>query len=89
MGDIYLKHKNDHKSYAKCYSELVLKDPSVENCILLGKAYLNINEPEKAVKIFQSTFKQNPTNTELQIFIGKSFCQMHEYEQVCFFQTRL
>jgi tetratricopeptide repeat protein 21B len=44
MAEIYLKHKNDVKNYAKCYSEIVQKKPTVDACVLLGDAYMNIQE---------------------------------------------
>jgi tetratricopeptide repeat protein 21B len=44
MADIYLKHKNDVKNFAKCYNEIVQKKPTVEACILLGDAYMNIQD---------------------------------------------
>lgn len=44
MADIYMKYKNDKKAYARCYSELVEREPTVESCLLLGDAYMNLQE---------------------------------------------
>lgn len=44
MAEIYLNFKNDTKSYAKCYSEIVQKKPTMEACVLLGDAYMKIQE---------------------------------------------
>jgi hypothetical protein len=44
MAEIYLNHKRDRKAYARCYSELFERHKTVESCILLGEAYLSIQE---------------------------------------------
>lgn len=44
MARIFLEKRNDHKMYAQCYRDLVERQPSVENCLLLGEAYMDIHE---------------------------------------------
>jgi tetratricopeptide repeat protein 21B len=44
MADIYLHHRKDKKLYASCYRELVDKNPSPHTCLLLGDAYMSIQE---------------------------------------------
>ena len=44
MADIYLTKKQDRKKYAACFKEVVEKRPTVDSCILLGNAFLKIQE---------------------------------------------
>ncbi|KAH6596442.1 hypothetical protein BASA50_005148 [Batrachochytrium salamandrivorans] len=81
MADIYLKYKKSPKNYARCYSEIVEKSPSVESCILLGDAYMNIQEPEQAVLVYQSALTANPERSILACKIGKALIKTHDYER--------
>ena len=44
MADIYLNYRKDKRLYASCYRELVDKNPSPQTCLLLGDAYMSIQE---------------------------------------------
>ena len=44
MADIYLNHRKDKRLYASCYRELMDKHPSTHTCLLLGDAYMSIQE---------------------------------------------
>jgi tetratricopeptide repeat protein 21B len=44
MADIYLNYRKDKRLYAGCYRELVDKQPSPHTYLLLGDAYMNIQE---------------------------------------------
>jgi tetratricopeptide repeat protein 21B len=44
MADIYLNHRHDRKKYASCFREVVDQNPTVESCLLLGDAYMKIQE---------------------------------------------
>ena len=44
MAEIYLHHRKDKRLYASCYRELVDKHPSPHTCLLLGDAYMSIQE---------------------------------------------
>ncbi|KAI9362925.1 hypothetical protein DFJ73DRAFT_542372 [Zopfochytrium polystomum] len=79
MADIYLKHKNDKLAYARCYSELVERHRTVESSLLLGDAYLNIQEPEKAIKVYESALDAYPNNVVLASKIGKALVKTHDY----------
>ncbi|CAE1275558.1 TTC21B [Acanthosepion pharaonis] len=65
MADIYLNYRNDKRLYANCYRELVEKKPSVHTSLLLGDAYMSIQEPEKAIEIYESALRLNPKDTTL------------------------
>jgi tetratricopeptide repeat protein 21B len=44
MADIYLLHKHDRKRYANCFREVVDQNPTIDSCLLLGDAYMKIQE---------------------------------------------
>lgn len=90
MADIYLKHKKDVKNYAKCYSEIVQKKPTMESCLLLGDAYMNIQEPEQAVTAYYSALKMKNNNIICSTKIGNALVMMHEYDKaVSFYQSSI
>lgn len=53
MADIYLLHRKNRRQYASCYQELANKNQSVHSFILLGEAYIKIQEPERAIKAYE------------------------------------
>ncbi|XP_038077972.1 tetratricopeptide repeat protein 21B-like isoform X2 [Patiria miniata] len=79
MADIYLNHRKDKRLYAGCYRELVEKQPSPETSLLLGDAYLNIQEPEKAIEIYEAALKKNPRDSALASKIGSALIKTHQY----------
>ena len=52
MAKIYLTQKNNKKAYAKCYSDIVEKNPTLEGYVLLGDAHMNIQE------VFSESFRR-------------------------------
>ncbi|XP_052258735.1 tetratricopeptide repeat protein 21B-like isoform X2 [Dreissena polymorpha] len=79
MADIYLHHRKDKKLYASCYRELVEKNPSPHTCLLLGDAYMSIQEPEKAIEVYESALKKNPKDGTLASKIGQALVKTHNY----------
>ncbi|WAR05764.1 TT21B-like protein [Mya arenaria] len=79
MADIYLHHRKDKKLYASCYRELVDKNPSSHTCLLLGDAYMSIQEPEKAIEVYESALKKNPKDGTLASKIGQALVKTHNY----------
>ncbi|KAJ3020917.1 Tetratricopeptide repeat protein 21B [Thoreauomyces humboldtii] len=90
MAEIYLKHKNDKKAYARCYSELVERNPTVESCLLLGDAYMNLQEPDKAIAIYESAMDSSPESTVLGSKIGKALIRTHNYSRaITYYESAL
>ncbi|KAL9658433.1 hypothetical protein ABK040_005977 [Willaertia magna] len=84
---IHLNHRNDKKSFAKCYEELVEKSSkSTTSYIFLGDAYMKIQEPEKAIDAYQEALSLDPTNVVLRNKIAKTLIMVHNYEEAisCF-----
>ncbi|PVD35924.1 hypothetical protein C0Q70_02893 [Pomacea canaliculata] len=79
MAEIYLHHRKDKKLYASCYRELVDKYPSPHTCLLLGDAYMSIQEPEKAIEVYETALKRNPKDAALATKIGQALVKTHNY----------
>ncbi|KAF4796860.1 tetratricopeptide repeat domain 21B [Turdus rufiventris] len=81
MADIYLQYKKDKKLYAACYSDLVEKLPSAHTLLLLGDAYMNIQEPDEAIEVYEQALKKNPKDPSLASKIGKALIKTHNYSK--------
>ncbi|CAH1774388.1 unnamed protein product [Owenia fusiformis] len=79
MANIYLNHRKDKRLYASCYRELVDKAPSPHTCLLLGDAYMSIQEPEKAIEVYETALKKNPKDGSLASKIGQALVKTHNY----------
>uniref|UniRef100_A0A1A7XPQ6 Tetratricopeptide repeat domain 21B n=1 Tax=Iconisemion striatum TaxID=60296 RepID=A0A1A7XPQ6_9TELE len=81
MADIYLKHRREKWLYASCYREMVEKLPSPHTYLLLGDAYMNIQEPEKAIEVYEQALKKNPKDGTLASKMGKALVKTHHYNK--------
>ncbi|XP_071507875.1 tetratricopeptide repeat protein 21B-like [Diadema antillarum] len=79
MAEIYLNHRKDKRLYASCYRELAEKYPSSQTSILLGDAYMSIQEPEKAIEVYEKALKKNPRDSALASKIGQGLVKTHQY----------
>jgi len=48
MAELYLNYRNDERAYAQCHEELVRANPTTHSFVMLGEAYMKINEADKA-----------------------------------------
>ncbi|XP_053925201.1 tetratricopeptide repeat protein 21B isoform X2 [Cuculus canorus] len=81
MADIYLQYRKDKKLYAACYRDLVEKLPSAHTFLLLGDAYMNIQEPDEAIEVYEQALKKNPKDPLLASKIGKALIKTHNYSK--------
>ena len=81
LANIYLKYKNDRKSYAQCYGEIVEFTQSLESFLALGDAYMSIQEPEQAVSVYKSALNSYPNESSLKSKIGKALVKTHDYKK--------
>ncbi|XP_074856704.1 tetratricopeptide repeat protein 21B isoform X2 [Carettochelys insculpta] len=81
MADIYLQYRKEKKLYASCYRDLVDKLPNSHTFLLLGDAYMNIQEPEEAIEIYEQALKKNPKDLTLASKIGKALIKTHNYSK--------
>lgn len=79
MADIYLNHRKEKRLYASCYRDLVEKLPCPHTYLLLGDAYMNIQEPENAIEIYEQALKKTPKDGALASKIGKALVKTHNY----------
>ena len=64
------------------FGELSQKLPNVQSALMLGEAYMTIQEPEKAVEVFEETLKRNPKVKLLASKIGQALIKAHNYNKV-------
>ena len=55
------------------------RNPTPHTCLLLGDAYINIQEPEKAIEVYESALKKNPRDSQLATKIGQALVKTHNY----------
>src|SRR5690349_24619460 len=60
MANIYLVNKNDRLSFAQCFKVLVQNNPGPDSYLLLGDAYMTIQEPDDAVEAYREAVQQDP-----------------------------
>ncbi|XP_047401598.1 tetratricopeptide repeat protein 21B isoform X1 [Sciurus carolinensis] len=81
MADIYLKHRKEKMLYITCYREIAERIPSPRSFLLLGDAYMNIQEPEEAIVAYEQALNQNPKDGTLASKIGKALVKTHNYSK--------
>ncbi|CAD7958854.1 unnamed protein product [Amoebophrya sp. A25] len=83
---LYLDHKNDSRSFARCHREILDQDPEdVQNYLSLGEALLEICEPQEAIAVFEKALAFSAEDkridaTELIRKIGGALVLTHDYE---------
>ncbi|RWS02515.1 tetratricopeptide repeat protein 21B-like protein [Dinothrombium tinctorium] len=82
MAAIYLKYRRDRRLYAACFREILDKFPQIPSYLMLGDAYMNILEPEKAIEIYEQALKKNPKNGALIRKVGEALVKTHQFEKV-------
>ncbi|TNN17382.1 Tetratricopeptide repeat protein, partial [Schistosoma japonicum] len=88
MADIYLHHRKKKKLYIACYRELTENLGTNETYLLLGEAYMTIQEPEHAIEIYESILRKNPNDLRLASKIGHALVKIHHYAKaVSYYET--
>ena len=62
-----------------CYRELVDQHHSPHTCLLLGDAYMSIQEPEKAIEVYETALRKNLRDSALASKIGQALVKTHNY----------
>ncbi|CAK8690557.1 unnamed protein product [Clavelina lepadiformis] len=90
MAQIYLHHRKDKKLFTSCYRELVEQQPSTHSCLLLGDAYISIQEPEKAIEVYEKALRKNPKDGALASKIGQAMIKTHDYKKaIAYYETAI
>jgi len=80
-ADIYLKHRHDKRAYAMQYQELVDQYPDTQTYMMLGEAYMQIQEPERAIQALEKALGRNAGDVALRNKIGKALVMTHDYQK--------
>ncbi|XP_035271756.1 tetratricopeptide repeat protein 21B-like [Anguilla anguilla] len=90
IAKIYLEKRKDKKLYIACYRELCEDVPGPHSSVLLGDAYMKIEEPEKAIDVYQAALKKSSRDATLARKIGQAFVKTHQYNQaVSYYEAAL
>ncbi|XP_036777583.2 tetratricopeptide repeat protein 21A isoform X4 [Manis pentadactyla] len=79
MASIYLKVHKDVHLYIGCYWELCEHLPGPHTSLLLGDAFMNILEPDKALKAYEEAYRKNPHDISLVLRLGQTYVKTHYY----------
>ncbi|XP_028623167.1 tetratricopeptide repeat protein 21A isoform X4 [Grammomys surdaster] len=79
MASIYLHTRKDVRLYISCYVELCEHLPGPHSSLLLGDAFMNIQEPEKALEVYDEAYRKNPHDASLVSRIGQAYVKTHQY----------
>ncbi|XP_020661983.3 tetratricopeptide repeat protein 21A [Pogona vitticeps] len=81
MAQIYLLIRKDKKLYIACYCDLREHLPGPHTSLLLGDAYMNIQEPERALEVYERAQKKNPLDATVARRIGQAYVSTHQYNK--------
>ncbi|XP_072455059.1 tetratricopeptide repeat protein 21A isoform X8 [Notamacropus eugenii] len=81
MAHIYLHTRKDIRLYISCYRELCEHLPGPHTSLLLGDAFMNIQEPEKALEVYDEAYRKNPHDASLVSRIGQAYVKTHQYNK--------
>lgn len=81
MADIYLKHRKDRLGFTQCFKELVQHKPGGESYLMLGDAFMNIQEPDEAIDAYKQALQQNPRDPLLASKLGRAYVKTHQYKK--------
>ncbi|XP_068223465.1 tetratricopeptide repeat protein 21B-like [Palaemon carinicauda] len=79
MASIYLNHLKDKRMFASCYKEVVEKNPTPQSYLLLGDAYMSIQEPDRAIEVYEQSLQRNPRDSVLACRMGQALVKTHQY----------
>ncbi|XP_069186237.1 tetratricopeptide repeat protein 21B isoform X2 [Procambarus clarkii] len=79
MASIYLNHLKDKRMFASCYREVVEKNPTPQSFLMLGDAYMSIQEPDRAIEVYEQALKRNPRDSVLACRMGIALVKTHQY----------
>lgn len=79
LANIYLVHKKDRESFAECYKNLVENCPNAETYVMLGDAYMSIQETELAIDAYEQALKLNSKDNNLVCKMGKALVKTHHF----------
>jgi tetratricopeptide repeat protein 21B len=79
MADIHLSYHKDRRAFAECFRELVENSPGPQSFVMLGDAYMSIQEPDRAIEAYEQALKRNPRDASLACKMGRALVKTHQY----------
>lgn len=79
MADIHLNQHRDRHAFAECFRELVENSPGPQSFVMLGDAYMSIQEPDRAIEAYEQALKRNPRDAALACKMGRALVKTHQY----------
>uniref|UniRef100_A0A158R4F9 TPR_REGION domain-containing protein n=1 Tax=Syphacia muris TaxID=451379 RepID=A0A158R4F9_9BILA len=90
MAKIYLEQKKNKKKFVECYRQLLEHDKTPAAYVVLGDAYMSIQEPVKAIEVYETALEMNPKDEVLAEKIGEAYINYHLYSKaVKYYETAL
>jgi len=90
MAAIFLQYRKDKQLFTSCYRELHDKNPSIHTAMLLGDAYMKVNQPNDAVKVYENALRKNPKDGELAKKIGQVLTTTHDFKKaITYYETAI
>ncbi|XP_036445416.1 tetratricopeptide repeat protein 21B [Colossoma macropomum] len=90
MAYIYLERMRNKKRYIECYREICEQLPGPHSSALLADAFMKIQEPEKAIEVYQEAVKMAPKEASFATKIGQALVRTHQYDKaVNYYETAL
>ncbi|XP_058826203.1 tetratricopeptide repeat protein 21B-like [Topomyia yanbarensis] len=81
MAHLYLVYKKDRLAYAQCFKELVSHNPGPSSYLMLGDAYMSIQEPDDAIEAYKQAHWQNSRDISLASKLGRAYVKTHQYKR--------
>ncbi|KDR09588.1 tetratricopeptide repeat protein 21B-like [Zootermopsis nevadensis] len=78
-AEIHLSHRKDRRAFAECFRELVENSPGPQSFVMLGDAYMSIQEPDRAIEAYEQALKRNPRDATLACKMGRALVKTHQY----------
>jgi tetratricopeptide (TPR) repeat protein len=79
LADIYMKHQHDKARFSKCYLDIVQLFPNSKTYLMLGEAFMRIDESEQAMKAYVAASKESPQDASVASQVGHALVATHNY----------
>ncbi|XP_062848130.1 tetratricopeptide repeat protein 21B [Trichomycterus rosablanca] len=90
MATIYLQRLRDKRLYMACYRDICEHLPGPHSFVLMGDAFMKIQEPEKAIEVYQEAVKLAPRDATYAKKIGQALVRTHQYNKaIDYYETAL
>uniref|UniRef100_A0A8B9RLV5 Tetratricopeptide repeat domain 21A n=1 Tax=Astyanax mexicanus TaxID=7994 RepID=A0A8B9RLV5_ASTMX len=90
MANIYLERMRNKKLYIESYREICQQLPGPHSKILLADAFMKIQEPEKAIEVYQEAVKMAPKDATFVKKICQALVRTYQYDKaVEYYMTAL